>query len=344
VASNPVAVRSVSRIKTGLAVAAILTGLASLGAYLYLHDQTSAVVRVLQIPGWHESKFLGTRSYEWVTDNVLFAGSTVTGLQKPFLYDTRLHRITRLTRLQQEMETENSVVTDSWELSPDRGWLLWKMDLSDRVCVARLDGSGFLATKVPRQENSVVSVEWQDNTRWRALCYDYSSRTRSTETDGNVSNPGPPNTKAITPIPIKMRNPELLDGIGENRISFVLPQSPSSNRQNGLRQILSPPDGTETWDAVMSNKRDRLAWLVAATRRPPFSNWVGTLVPSYATERTHYEVWISNLEGKQMRKIGGIEPKLAVNSTGMMGSLRWLPSDRAVSFVCEDSIWLVRVN
>jgi len=100
------------------------------------------------------------------------------------------------------------------------------------------------------------------------------------------------------------------------------------------------PEGLEICEMRFSNRGDRIAWLLSEHYSPPFLTLIHRFFPTYSVRtQTRLSLRISKLDGTDMHEIGYIE-----GDVDSMHDLTWLPSDRDVSFVYQDSLWTAPVN
>ena len=69
-------------------------------------------------------------------------------------------------------------------------------------------------------------------------------------------------------------------------------------------------------------------------------------MPQYVAPRCEAELWLSNRDGHAMRMVGSV--LIAKDKDGGLveglDNLRWLPSDRKISFRYKDALWIVPVD
>jgi hypothetical protein len=285
--------------------------------------------------------------YRWLSDTVLLSGTGTWRLENPFLYDIATHRKTALTRLGKLLKKDNDMGTNDWELSPDGRWLLWTMELYSDVRAARLDGSGFQITTLPPPGNAVGIIGWeQDGRHWRAEGFDYSSEKMTNLFGGDVDTPGKRHSLPLSGDKSFIETKYAGDLMRDYDTNSIEVERPVAGRTSDTAPtvILHPPQGTKVEEAVQSEDRVRIAWLVVGTHTSLFSRWVHRLVPQYAASRATAELWLSRSDGRAMHELGYIPLKGDSDEAEKPHDLVWLPSGRAISFLYKDALWTLPIS
>jgi len=280
--------------------------------------------------------------YRWISETVMFTGAGDGRLQAPFLYDIRSHQSTPLLGLKKLLERDNDMGTQFWELSPDRKWLLWNMELYDDVHAARLDGSGFQTVSLPPPANTVGRIAWEDDSRhWRAIGFNYDSGKTTNIFEGDVEAPG---QRRALPLSTEAdffgsRAPQI---DSEGKYVEVEPTQNTSSPPHSAREILYAPRDTKIIAMEQSHQGDRVAWILLSTHETPMMNWLRRVFPRKVPPvHASVEIWISRLNGQEMHEAGHLALTGKDEEFDPLHGLQWLPSDRQLSFRYENALWIV---
>jgi len=313
-----------------------VTLLVTLGVCLNFREDAPPIVRVLDVPGWRDLSDSGPPPYAWVSDTVVFACPSKSRIENPFLYDTVTHQTSQLTQLQRTLDTEKDLYVNSWAISPDGKRLLWDSVFSCRIGTARLDGSDLQITSALPASTSLRDVSWLDSNRWITFGFDEDAKNLPKFFGGDVRSPGVVRVLSGTQYSEALPLPRI-EGFGLESSRSPVAVVTRSNRNPSIfsRDPLNAPPGTEAVQAVISNRRDRVGWLVTSLTEAPFAE-IARLLP----DQKHVEIWVSRLDGENMRRMGSMIVPNRVILRDLPGSLQWLPSDHAISFVYDSTIWV----
>ncbi|MCW3051140.1 MAG: hypothetical protein JWN14_310 [Chthonomonadales bacterium] len=280
--------------------------------------------------------------YRWISDTVVFTGSGDWRLKDPFLYDIRSRQNTPLFGLRKLLEKDNDMGTQSWELSPDKKWLLWNMELFDDVHAARLDGSGFETVSLPSPANTVGQIAWEDDSRhWRAVGFVYDSRETTNIIGGDVEAPGQRRTLPLSPEDNFFESRAPIVG-PEGKYAKVEPTQKTSVLPHSAWKVLYAPRDTKIIAVEQSHQGDRLAWVLLSTHEAPLMHWLRRLFPQKVSPvQASAEIWISRSDGREMHEVGRLLLSDEDEKIDPLHGLQWLPSARRLSFLNKDSLWTV---
>jgi len=280
--------------------------------------------------------------YRWISDAVVFTGSGDWRLRDPFLYDIRSRQSTPLFGLRKLLEKDNDMGTQSWELSPDRKWLLWNMELFDDVHAARLDGSSFQTVSLPRPANTVGQIAWEEDSRhWRAVGFNYASRETTNIFGGDVETPG---QRRFLPVSTEKDffEPRAPQVDSEGKYVKIESNQNLSSPPHSAREVLYAPDGTQIIAVEQSHEGGRLAWVLLSTHEAPLMHWLRRLFPhQVAPVQASAEIWVSRSNGREMHEIGRRLLSDEDEKIDPLHGLQWLPSARRLSFLYKDALWTV---
>ena len=300
--------------------------------------------KVADVRGWWVDDF-PTRDIQWVSDTVLFTGTGDWRLKQPFLYNILTRRKSPLTRLSNLLEKDNDMGTNSWELSPDKQWLLWTMELYEDVRVARLDGSGFQTIALPPPGNTIGKIGWdKDSRHWKAVGFDYASSRVTNLGEGNVRTPGKWHSLALSGEADFFDADALHVDKQSNSVAISLSDANAATLHTRNELTLHPPKDTQIIDVVRSNGGNQLAWLLRSTRTPLLARWLHRFLPRFAPLHSSVEIRLSGLDGNDMRELGHVEVTDDLDETGELANLQWLPSDESLSFLYQGSLWTLPVK
>jgi hypothetical protein len=100
------------------------------------------------------------------------------------------------------------------------------------------------------------------------------------------------------------------------------------------------PIGTIVEEVKISPAGDRLAWLVRRDCTSPWDALLARFAPNWSTGPvTGQELWVSSIEGNNMRKIGDAQRNTGHNRRGEISDLRWRPDGVSVSFLSDATFY-----
>lgn len=105
------------------------------------------------------------------------------------------------------------------------------------------------------------------------------------------------------------------------------------------------PQGSNEFQTQVSPNGDRIAWQVTSYNLDTRPRWVQRFFPFVPRRNEDItELWISNLDGSDMRNLGHIitpRPETSEETIPYMDSLKWLPDGKSLSFEYKDQLWTV---
>jgi len=307
-------------------------------------------------PAWQEREVIGSE-FRWVSESKIFFERD----GKVLLYDISTHTEIPLTILNRRMKSENSGGTNLMELSPDGKWLLWTdlvgSDTAPLTAVgaygaprgknmraARLDGTGFQIVSVPAPATVIGPFTWTyDSRHWIAGGYrPLESDVLENMFQGDISAPG-----RVTLLPLftlsdlyNVREIQTADSPHAPWLPYEVPGAP----HRGTVLTSKPPKDMQIVEVEQSHGGGKLAWVFLYNRPAPFAQWIGKIWPRYATSHTLASVWLSNRDGSGLHELGHLLVVKDDDLREFPDSLRWLPSDKKVSFHFKGAIWTIPVE
>ena len=296
---------------------------------------------VADVTGWWPPDAM-LADYQWVSDTVLLTGTGDWRLESPFLYDIHSHKKTLLSPLDKHLKQDSDMGTNDWKLSPDRQWLLWTMELYDDVRTARLDGSGFQVVPLPLPGDTIGNIGWKNDSRhWLAEGYAYNSRQVTNVFEGEVRNGGRSRSLPISEG-IAFFDSDAPQANAEGKFVAIRQAAGETSAHAGSKWVtLYPPKDTHIAAIVQSGRGDRLAWVLLSTREPPFVRWLRRVFLHLAPPSTAAQLWFSRADGREMHEAGYIVLKGSIDDAELPHDLRWLPSEKSLSFVCKNALWTI---
>ncbi len=112
-----------------------------------------------------------------------------------------------------------------------------------------------------------------------------------------------------------------------------------------VRSVSFPlPMTSQTKELELAPQGDRLAWLLIDSRRSPLVTMLVRLLPSLAARfppREGISVWVSRLDGTEMREIGFQQTRMTGKDPNVATDLRWMPDGKHLSFLMNDALYSV---
>jgi hypothetical protein len=277
--------------------------------------------------------------YRWVTHSQMLVVPYRGELDRAYLLDTALHKRTPLSGLLPHLSLDDRKEA-MWELSPDRSWLAWSVEGSKFVRTAHLDGSGFQSVAKPRPKAFVEVIYWQDPGTWAAATSDIRRGTALNAFYGHVT--GPPTT-VIRDVPdIAELGKPFWRVSASGSEDIRIPVWRGADEKSPDYRTLVGPRGAQITDAAIDGSHRRVAALTLSTRTRPFAAWIGRFWPDYAVPVTYAGLWTSPIDHEAWQAIGSI----AVDKSAIAppSDLRWLPSDKRLSFMYHGAIWTIQAD
>jgi hypothetical protein len=304
---------------------------------------------------WDDATPIDAQFMVWTTDTQLFAmgsakadESSVLGYltdppSLPFLYDTRNHHRTDLTRLAGQINSI-SASTSRFDVAPDGKHLAWTSNSPDKIDVALLDGSERTTWHV----SNPTDVAWErDSKHWRALCRQGGSRedvmiTASIDAPRIVTPPKPREAydrASLEGVHEEMENEFQVDVVADQVASAV------SGRRAEVRTIqLKDPEGTTINDLIVSPDGRFIAWeLQSLKHRDIFWKeklpWLNRFLGP--TVRHRMELWVSKADGTDMHEIGYCPLDADSDDDSGPKLILWQPDSKHMSFVYKGFLYVV---
>lgn len=131
----------------------------------------------------------------------------------------------------------------------------------------------------------------------------------------------------------------LLRWLDAGQTSYEVTVAAVSPRFSVLRRVASklPPNVQPATFMAFSSKSQRLAWrIVCASATSAWQRFISRVMrrPIIA----HEELWVSNMDGTNWRKIGNLENS---SDKRQIDAVKWLPDGKHLSVLIEDTIWIV---
>ncbi len=106
--------------------------------------------------------------------------------------------------------------------------------------------------------------------------------------------------------------------------------------------LLAPPF-EEQRIIALSGDRKRLAWMTAHRMNAPLEKWyAGFLAEPIRELRTRYNIWLSDADGSNMRRVGGIDIEEGANAPP--SGVEWLPGDKSFCIRFQGKLWVIPVK
>lgn len=86
-----------------------------------------------------------------------------------------------------------------------------------------------------------------------------------------------------------------------------------------------------------------IAWLVIRNSSVPHVNWIERLLPTFhLPQQTVQSIWVSQLDGSRFHELGYLS--LVSDNAPQIGTIRWLPDGKHLSFEYQGSIYFTAIN
>jgi len=302
---------------------------------------------------WSDADPTDAQFMAWTTDTQLFVmGNTkvnedsgdVTAPQRlPFLYDTRNHNRTDLTKLAGQLNS----MSDSnarFDVAPDGIHIAWTSNSHDKVDVSLLDGSD----RKTWQVSNPTDVAWErDSKHWRALCWQngpsqYVMTTASIDSPGVVTPPEPQEAgdrASLEGVHDEIENEFQVDVVGDQVASAV-----RGMRAHAHTIKLKAPEGTTINDLIVSLDGRFIAWeLQSLKHRDVFLQeklpWLHRFLGP--TIRHRMELWISKADGTDMHELGYCPLGADADDDSGPKLILWQPDSKHMSFVYRGFLYVV---
>ena len=250
------------------------------------------------------------------------------------------------------------------QISPDGQWVLWwDMKIHDvSIYGARLDGSGSFQVPKSNAEWDNLYLFWlSDSRHFVELALSVSPKGQKF-THALTRSVDKPNVAESVPIPessplqaacciagtdIALAAGDRLIALDWSLHGFGTPDPKFTVAEVGLGSkarpdqtsiVASPPGSTLRCGAALSPRSDRIAWLVAKTKKGG-----GTIV----------SIWVSRLDGSEWREMGWQEApdpdmEFGDHLTKFMaaapGGIKWLPDGKTLSFFYKGDLYTIPVK
>lgn len=126
---------------------------------------------------------------------------------------------------------------------------------------------------------------------------------------------------------------------------FRFPLKPHAKPE---RWSIKPPPNGYCNDITLSRDGDHIAWMYRVVWEPPYRRFLARWLPfCKSTPDITDELWVSRLDGSQMRRIGAIDQGHDVNILPVYTGpeqLRWSPDGRRISFVYNKGVYVIEVK
>ena len=309
--------------------------------------------------------------YRWLSDHQFIIErwqKPVSPSQQPpglYIYDIHTRKETFLRSLSQALEKANyGYNPNSLRISPDGTRLLW-FEFSDAVYGACFDGSHFFTFPAPRdQDNSNwIQVRWASDSRhWVVV------RNQHGAIQGLVYDGDPSHKPKVVPVTASDQS-DLWDKIGIYDDDFYTPLILNDHflmckvgnqatrkvdvldirigaHTTGLKtpSIQLPPD-VGISEIAISPQGDRIAWNLTMPAAPKWVLALKRWVRHTHGEGEHVEgLWVSRIDGTEMREIGRREMKSDGGSEPRLYQLQWVPGSKRLSFMFDSALYTVPVE
>lgn len=312
--------------------------------------------------------------YDWLSDHEL-AYLRVNRRGRPptcgvFRYDLKTRIETSLDGLTNQVN--RSIAPTTFPVgflffSPDNTHVLW-FGKENVLYMARLDGSDLqrYPAKVKHADIYNTWILWlEDSRRWAEVTY-YRDDDGGTVYLHDIDVPNSAEALRFTPL-----------APGQSAIFWFFGNSPPGSlhlfgkpfdpdvvttteevdemdltvsAQPLHRYRVMFPMPVEVKDIGMSPDGKHIAWTVCATQQPPaLLKW---LLPHRFEPQTTWAIWVSHMDGSEMREIGDVktEENTSAASTGTsvkayerdeISGLGWTPDGKHLSFLYANSLWTV---
>jgi hypothetical protein len=108
-------------------------------------------------------------------------------------------------------------------------------------------------------------------------------------------------------------------------------------------QIPTPPQA-DVSEVRMSPDARRLAWQVRPDRPTLLTGLGEFLTPWQRGGPARDALWVSGIDGREMRQIGAIEVERGIDYDSNLSLWRWTPDGKHLSFFYNDGLYIVPVE
>ena len=311
--------------------------------------------KVANTSGWE----LNWRSYSWLDDDriLFFQFNSQSGWQ-PLCQYVKTGHITYLPQLAKKLAhtlDKHSQV----EVSPDGKWLIWT-DANKYVFATQVEGSNFFPWKVPvpcriiwmsDSTHVVILSENLNRSLYNKISKYYIDSVRCHhESDSEMNNLL--RIDNINPYDIVVfPNGHLItetstEDISETKKSMTVGvvDVNITNNKSIITNINFPAQGHLIEMGISPNGQS-LVWELESKHRSFFSKLVHRVFPIFRVQtRSVISLWVSKLDGSNMQEIGHV---LLDNNTDYMNlvhHVRWLSGGRKISFIYQNSLYIVPID
>lgn len=332
------------------------------------HDLEAREHAMCSTIGWlpNDEAYPAYPSYGWLNDHELIACQNIAGHNTLVRIDVRSRRTSAVAQLVDRNGIDLPGIENGWRLSPDGSTVVWHCSKSYMQpyywLIQRLGATGPEKRRVGKYDISDNTISWTwlaDSRRWmwfdeenynytgtHARIYNLDAGVREIATA--VINParslwgnGPTQILGVT-----TENAVVSTSFGADPVSkmYLLSfQVDHPSRPAEIKSVILP-FSTFILEAALSSKTDRLAWCLYHEVLPPVPvELLNRLLHRKSQPESRAEIWVSNLDGGAMRKVGQVV--LRDDSHGRTAnyprSLRWLPDGKQLSFIMKDELRVI---
>jgi hypothetical protein len=315
------------------------------GSYHWLSDQEA-----LNIRGVHTKATSGANSSVFMITSF---GSPVA-----VLYDLKTGKETPLTALTRLFASTTDV--DLYP-SPDGKWALWPD--KDGVAGATVDGKR--QYRLREQSFQYGTALWlKDSRHWLHFLWN-KDNTRIVQ--AHIHDIEAPDV--VEKLPVTSPGPisESYPGITLAQDRLYVDRLHASNHplnsptelpiyecdlhagaKPSHKYVVKMPPDTVIDDFVFSPRGDQIAWKLKLERVPPMARLLHRLYPRYSASPEHaVGLWVSDLDGRNLREIGHLDLHPAANSDTAEPEpedVQWLPDGKRLSFLYKQALWIVPID
>ena len=335
----------------GLAI--LLLGITSL--VVWMSRSTNLVIATKVVP---RERFQVSQ-YTWLSN-------------KEYVYvNEENHRIYRY-HLQSGVSTElkGLIGGKSWavsvEASPNGKWLLWRKQTPSGKIGNQLSLQTYLTDldHMHTYQKACFSYAWWEPDSRHVLSVDYGNGSVGWKVEifdafeNRISQTLPVTTNAFTEfnnafVAAPDRLLELSYLPHNRRLMVQHVNDPLVITEYGVdktfpilrKWLVSPPHGTRNAEIKISPTGDRIAWIVDHFYFDPWMTSLHRWMPrSQLTPHWRRELWISRLNGSEMREVEHAPVPDRNGDRLIIKDLRWLPDGKRVSFSYDSALWTAPVE